>query len=57
MWQVIYVTSKEDAKVIKNRLVEQGFLVKLEAVDANSFQIKVPESEAEEVYDIINDLI
>ncbi|MEJ6949694.1 hypothetical protein [Natronospora cellulosivora (SeqCode)] len=57
MWQVIYVTSKEDAQLIKNRLVAQGFLVKLEAIDINSYQIKVPESEAEDVYDIINDLI
>ena len=57
MWQVIYVSTKEDAQVIKSRLVEQGFLVKLEAIDITTYQIKVPESEAEEVYGIINDLI
>ncbi|MFW6022920.1 MAG: hypothetical protein ACOCQW_05370 [Halanaerobiaceae bacterium] len=55
MWQVIYIASKEEAQMITERLIEQGFLVKLEAMDESSFQIKVPESEAEEVYDFIND--
>jgi len=55
MWQVIYIASKEEAQVIKNRLVEEGFLVKLEPMDEYSYQIKVPESEAEEVYDVINE--
>jgi len=55
MWQVIYIASKEEAQVIKNRLVKDGFLVKLEPMDEHSCQIKVPESEAEEVYDIINE--
>ncbi|MFP4661933.1 MAG: hypothetical protein ACLFPF_07080 [Halanaerobiales bacterium] len=55
MWQVVYITSKEEAQVIKDRLIDEGFLVKVEPMDEYSYQIKVPESEAEEVYDIINE--
>ncbi|MFI5359807.1 MAG: hypothetical protein ACHQYO_07120 [Halanaerobiales bacterium] len=55
MWQVVYIASKEEALAIKDRLVKEGFLVKLEPMDENSYQIKVPESEAEEVYDLIHE--
>ncbi|HHU91517.1 MAG TPA: hypothetical protein GXZ20_00080 [Halanaerobiaceae bacterium] len=55
MWQVVYIASKEEARTLRDRLVEEGFLVKLEAMDESSYQIKVPESEAEEVYDLIHE--
>lgn len=55
MWQVVYIASKEEALAIKDRLVKEGFLVKLEPMDENSYQIKVPESEAEEVYELIHE--
>lgn len=57
MWQVVYIASKEVAQEICDRLIELGFLVKLDAMDEYSYQIKVPESEAEEVYDIIHEWI
>lgn len=56
MWQVVYIASKEEASLIKEKLTKQGFLVKLEATEDASYQIKVPESEAVEVYEIINDI-
>jgi len=55
MWQVVYITSKEEAQEISDRLLKLGFLVKLEVMDEYSYQIKVPESEAEEVYDLIHE--
>ena len=55
MWQVVYIASKEEALAIQDRLLKEGFLVKLEPMDENSYQIKVPESEAEEVYDLIHE--
>ena len=55
MWQVVYIASKEEALAIKDRLVKEGFLVKLEPMDENSYQIKVPESEAEEVSNLIHE--
>lgn len=55
MWQVVYITSKEEAQEISERLQKLGFLVKLEVMDEYSYQIKVPESEAEEVYDLIHE--
>lgn len=55
MWQVVYITSKEEAQEISECLQKIGFLVKLEVMDEYSYQIKVPESEAEEVYDLIHE--
>ncbi|NLM97154.1 MAG: hypothetical protein GX175_06050 [Halanaerobiaceae bacterium] len=55
MWQVVYITSKEEAQEISERLQKLGFLVKIEPMDDYSYQIKVPESEAEEVYDLIHE--
>ncbi|NLJ84193.1 MAG: hypothetical protein GX336_04705 [Halanaerobiaceae bacterium] len=55
MWQVVFIASKEEALAIQDRLLKEGFLVKLEPMDENSYQIKVPESEAEEVYDLIHE--
>ena len=40
---------------ISERLQKLGFLVKIEPMDDYSYQIKVPESEAEEVYDLIHE--
>lgn len=55
MWKVVFIASKEEALAIQDRLLKEGFLVKLEPMDENSYQIKVPESEAEEVYDLIHE--
>lgn len=57
MWQVIYITNEKEANSIKDKLIEHGFLVKLEAMDDGTIQIKVPQSEAEEVYQILSDTI
>lgn len=56
MWQVVYIASNRKARTIKEKLTEQGFLVKLENTEDTCCQIKVPESEAAEVYDIINEI-
>ncbi len=55
MWQVIYIATKEEAQLIKEKLTTQGFLVKIEKMDDESCQIKVPESEAEDVYQILTE--
>jgi hypothetical protein len=55
MWQVIYIATKEEAQLIKEKLTIQGFLVKVEPMDDENFQIKVPESEAEEVYQLLTE--
>lgn len=57
MWIVVYIASTEkEALELEEKLQDEGFLVSL-AEDDNGFQIKAPESEAEEVYSyIINHL-
>ncbi|MFW5985290.1 MAG: hypothetical protein ACOCQ1_03320 [Halanaerobiaceae bacterium] len=50
MWKVVYVASTEsEALEIEEKLQDEGYLIRLSA-DENGFQIKVPESEVEEVY-------
>ncbi|HLV10158.1 MAG TPA: hypothetical protein VKY40_08115 [Halanaerobiales bacterium] len=55
MWQVVYIATEEEARLINERLSSQGFLVKIESVDDGSYEIKVPESEVEEAYQILAD--
>lgn len=55
MWQVVYITNKIEAEELKDKLLAEGFLVKIEPMEDGSYQIKVPESEAEDVYDFLND--
>jgi hypothetical protein len=56
MWQVIYIaTIEKEAKEIEKKLNLEGFLVKIETTKDGSYQLKVPESEAEEVFQYINE--
>ena len=53
MWKVIYVAStKDEALELENKLEDQGFLYEIIYKD-DSFQVRVPESEADEVYRFI----
>ncbi|MFW5986177.1 MAG: hypothetical protein ACOCQH_02330 [Halanaerobiales bacterium] len=55
MWQVIYIaTTKEEAAEVEERLQKAGFMVKMEAINQNEYQLKVLESEAEDVYKMLN---
>lgn len=57
MWQVVYIaTNKDEAREIKEKLTAEGFLVKAEPMDEGGYQIKVPEGEAEEVYEFLNEI-
>lgn len=57
MWQVIYIaTTKEEAGEVEKTLQEAGFMVKMEAINQNEYQLKVLESEAEDVYRVLNNL-
>lgn len=57
MWQVVHiVTTESEARRIKDILSTEGYLVKMEKMDEGGYQIKVPELEAEEVYEFLNDL-
>ncbi len=56
MWQVIYIVpTQEEALDIEERLTNAGFLVSLEPMSEGGYQIRVPESEAEEVYMHLNE--
>ncbi len=53
MWKVVYVISTEKkALELEKELGKQGFLIEIEPGEED-FQIKTPESEADEVYDFI----
>lgn len=61
MWTVIYIaSSRQLAERLKNALTEEGLLVQLRATgstpmgDSGSFELLVPESEAEEAHEIIS---
>ncbi len=56
MWQVIYIaTTETEALDLEERITAGGFLVKLEPVEGGGVQIKVPQSEAQEVYEFLSD--
>lgn len=59
MWTVIHVTYQEqDAQNIKEKLISEGFLVKVKQVGKNEdviFELLVPETEAEEAHSVMND--
>ncbi|ACL69079.1 hypothetical protein [Halothermothrix orenii] len=58
MWQVVHIATTEgEAKEIKDKLTAEGFLVKLESMSEGGFQIKVPEVEAEDVHQFLNDAL
>ena len=55
MWQIVYVVhTREEAERIKEELTAEGFLIKIEGMGEGDYQIKTPRSEAEEVYEILN---
>jgi ribosomal protein S8 len=60
MWTVIYIapTSKL-AERIKLKLTEEGFLVKIRAINLtkNQFEILVPAGELEEVQEVLNSIL
>jgi hypothetical protein len=56
LWQVIYIaTTKPEALELEEKITTAGFLVTIEPVDGGGFQIKVPQSEAQAVYEYLND--
>lgn len=58
MWTVIYVAYDEnEAQSVENKLVSEGFLVRIKNIGSENdsmFEILVPESEADEAHDVIN---
>ncbi len=56
MWQVLYIAStKAEAVEIEEKLKGEGFLVQIEMISKNEYQVKVLKSEAEDAYKYIND--
>ena len=54
MWRVIYIASdREEAENLEKKLSSKGFLVDIEEMPEEGFQVRVPESEAD---DLILDL-
>ncbi len=58
MWKVVYIASnKEKADRMKERLTEEGFLVKVKPMGVNAYdgyQLLVPQSEAVEVAEFLS---
>jgi len=60
MWTVIYIASGEKlAESIKQKLTQEGFLVKLRQTNIAKQQIEilVPESELDEVQEVLKDIL
>ena len=65
MWAVVYIAqNKTKAEKIRDMLTAEGLLVNLRGIDvadpdniSRSVEILVPESEAEEAHEIINDIL
>lgn len=60
MWTVIYIAqSDKQAEQIRDRLITEGFLVKVRQtnVSKQQFEILVPETELDEVKEVLNDVI
>ncbi|MCL6548949.1 MAG: glutamate decarboxylase [Alicyclobacillus sp.] len=60
MWTVIYIAqSARQADRIKDRLAEEGFLAKVRqtSVSRQQFEILVPESELDEVQEVLNEIL
>jgi hypothetical protein len=57
MWTVIYIAqSDKHAEFIRSRLAAEGFLAKIRQahVSKQQFEITVPESELDEVQEVLN---
>lgn len=60
MWTVIFIApSAKSAESIEERLTNEGFLVRLRQTNAikQQFEILVPESELDEVQEILKDIL
>lgn len=60
MWTVIYITqSAKLADRIQNRLVTEGFLVKIRQthVAKQQYEVLVPETEVDEVQEVLTDVL
>ncbi len=60
MWTVIYIAPNEKtAERIKDKLTEEGFLVKLRQTNMvkQQFEILVPETELDEVQEVLKDIL
>lgn len=60
MWTVIFIAqSSKHANHIMNKLAEEGFLAKLRQthVAKQQYEILVPESELDEVQEVLKDII
>ena len=60
MWTVIYIAPNEiTAERIKDKLTEEGFLVKLRQTNMvkQQFEILVPETELDEVQEVLKDIL
>jgi hypothetical protein len=60
MWTVIYIAPNEKtADRIKDKLTEEGFLVKLRQTNMvkQQFEILVPETELDEVQEVLKDIL
>jgi t-SNARE complex subunit (syntaxin) len=60
MWTVIYIAqSDKQAEQIRNKLVDEGFLVKVRQtnVSKQQYEILVPEAELDEVQEVLNDVL
>ncbi|MGM0414745.1 MAG: hypothetical protein ACQEQP_06165 [Bacillota bacterium] len=56
MWQIIYVAhDKTEADKIEDKLLANGFMIEVEKLSDDSYQIKSLASEAEEVYEFLNE--
>jgi hypothetical protein len=60
MWTVIYIASGvKTAEAIKQKLTQEGFLVKLRQTNIakQQFEILVPESELNDVQEVLKDIL
>ncbi|MDI3258016.1 MAG: glutamate decarboxylase [Kyrpidia sp.] len=60
MWTVIYIAPSEKvAESIRSKLEAEGFLAKVRptSVSKQQFEILVPESELDEVRDVLSDIL
>ena len=60
MWTVIYIApSQKQAELIRHRLNEQGFMVKIQPsrISKQQFEILIPHGEVDEVQEILSDVL
>ncbi|QHW30634.1 glutamate decarboxylase [Paenibacillus rhizovicinus] len=60
MWTVIYIApTAKIAESIKNRLTQEGFLVKIRPINVSKqqYEILVPSGELDEVQEVLNSIL